>query len=157
MRSFPQCRFLRSSNFSLKLCVYCNIFGYIQSFIKIKIRSVTAEILLTLSFCGWVGGWVGWVGWGGVCTVIILSNPTFVEVRLGFWQQVTTVLDGHPPSKLWSLTFPRRVTKFKKDGHQLSPGWSPTITRMVNHHPQMVTYHSKAWSPTIPRMFVHQQ
>ena len=33
--------------------------------------SVTVEILLTLSFCG-----VGGVGWGGVCTVIILSNPT---------------------------------------------------------------------------------
>ena len=27
-----------------------------------------------------------WVGWGGVCKVIFVSNPTIVEVRLGFWQ-----------------------------------------------------------------------
>ena len=32
-------------------------------------RSVTAEILLTLSLCGWVGGW-----WS---KVIFVSNPTF--------------------------------------------------------------------------------
>ena len=29
--------------------------------------------------------WGGWGGVGGVvCTVIFVSNPTFVEVRLGF-------------------------------------------------------------------------
>ena len=33
----------------------------------------------------WGVGGVGGVGWGGVvCTVIFVSNPTFVEVRLGF-------------------------------------------------------------------------
>ena len=39
----------------------------------IKIGSVTAEILLTLSFCGG----------GGVCKVIFVSNPTVV-LRLGW-------------------------------------------------------------------------
>ena len=39
--------------------------------------------MLTLSFCG-VGGW---------CRVILLSNPTFVEVRLGFWQYFMALTD----------------------------------------------------------------
>ena len=38
-----------------------------------KVSSLTAEILLTLSLCGW-GGW---------CRVILLSNPTIV-LRLGW-------------------------------------------------------------------------
>ena len=40
----------------------------------IKIRSGTAEILLTLSFCGWC------VGWG--CKVIFKPNPT--NIMLGW-------------------------------------------------------------------------
>ena len=38
----------------------------------VRIESVTAEILLILSFCG-----------GGVCKVILLSKPTIV-LRLGW-------------------------------------------------------------------------
>ena len=53
---------------------------YLKSFIKIG--SVTAEILLTLSFCGgWVRwGWVGLggVGWGGWC----LHNHYIVKPNL---------------------------------------------------------------------------
>ena len=42
----------------------------------VKIGSVTAKILLTLSFCGWMdgGGWMG--GGGGVCREIFMPNPT---------------------------------------------------------------------------------
>ena len=47
-----------------------------------KIRSVTAEILLTLSLCGWVGGG---------CKVIFKPNPT---VALGFWQFLMAFLMG---------------------------------------------------------------
>ena len=44
-----------------------------ESFIKIE--SVTAEILMTLSLCGW------WWGGGVMCKAIFMSNPT--KVMLG--------------------------------------------------------------------------
>ena len=50
----------------------------------IQIRSVTAEIFLTLSF---YGGWVdnGGVGGGGGCKIIFDSNSTVtLRLRLGF-------------------------------------------------------------------------
>ena len=52
-----------------------NVNRNIPSFIKIG--SVTAEILLTLSFCG------GGVGWGGAESFYCQTQPC-VEGRLGF-------------------------------------------------------------------------
>ena len=51
-----------------------------------QIRSVTAEILLTLSLCGWVGGG----GWWWI-KVIFMSNPTF-ELSWGWVVVVTKML-----------------------------------------------------------------
>ena len=36
-----------------------------------------------MSFSGWGGGVVGWGVGGGGCTVIFMSNPTTVQVKLG--------------------------------------------------------------------------
>ena len=68
--------------------------------------------------------------------------------------QVTTAMDGHPPSPWWSPTISRMVTQHLKYGNQNSKGWSPSFQRTVTHHPQDGHSTSKGWSPTIPRMVI---
>ena len=62
--------------------------------------------------------------------------------------------DCHPPSKIWSLTFPNFVTNFvthfSKDSHHPSPVWSNTIPSMATNHHCHIPY--PWWSPTNSRM-----
>ena len=71
--------------------------NYSLSFIKIK--SVTAEILLTLSLCG---------GWGGGAESFYCQTQPFVEVRLRFSQYLCSFL----PS-FWYLCFYWRYWKLQ--------------------------------------------
>ena len=66
---------------------------------------------------------------------------------------------GHQLSKIWSLTFSKMITQFKKEGRQPSPWWSNTIPIMVIHQHKNGQLPFPGWltlfpgrSPTISRM-----
>ena len=59
---------------------------------------------------------------------------------------------GHPPFKIGSCNFKRRVTHHPQDGHPPSPGWSPILQNMVTHLSKDCHPAFKEWSTTIPSM-----
>ena len=115
----------------------------------VEIWSVTGEILLTLSLCGWV---VGGGGGGWWIKVIFMSHPTF-ELSWG-WVGVVTIVDYGWTyiltilfTKIQNLLRPNRVCV---EGPWLE--WWCVVLNFGKNIPTLKTPTTKNANPTILRM-----